>query len=387
MVPGEWAGKLRRYLGRHPRQGAVAPDLSKLDRRVRRPVGPALAADPASEEVGQPVLATRAPSVPVVAVVHPRWYGVTTSTENNFPNVLLLGEGREAGAAGLVLEHGFETVVLSGLPPASVTLARELKHRAPDVHILCHYHASFAQNAEPEVLGRFLLLVQMAREGTIERVGLVKAGMAWALARTGLPARYLPNRVAAARCVRPGPAGSPRRVGVFARDILRKNAHTQLVAAALLDDVEVHGGDLPDVSYLAGHGRFIAHGELPYEQFLALLGEMDLSLCVSLSECYPMVVVESLMRGVPCLTSHCHEILAHDDGLAQSLIVSAHDNPEAIARQAEAVLADRPRLSRRCASYALELNAIAEKAINEFVDFEVYPNVRPSGRQPSNGGG
>jgi hypothetical protein len=386
VLPREWQSKARRYLRKHPQQRAVVRAVRGLAARLLPVVGAGSVVLPKAD-AGEPRLEVAAPSLPVVAVARPGWYGVTTSARSCFPNVLLLNERQALKGADLILGQGFHTVVLSGLPPASVALARELKYRAPDVRILCHFHGSFAQNARPAVLQRLLLLVEMVREGVVERIGLAKAGMAWSLARTGLPVCYLPYRVAPARCARPGPAGSPRRGGVFARDILRKNAHTQLVAAALLDDVEVHGGDLPDVSYLAGHGRFIAHGELPYEQFLALLGEMDLSLCVSLSECYPMVVVESLMRGVPCLTSHCHEILAHDDGLAQSLIVSAHDNPEAIARQAEAVLADRPRLSRRCASYALELNAIAEKAINEFVDFEVYPNVRPSGRQPSNGGG
>ncbi len=386
MVPRGWTRMLRRYLGRHGRQRAVARAIRRALGGASAPVSPTPAADPASKDARRPVLTACAPSVPVVAVVHPEWYGVTTSARNCFPNVLLLGEDQGLEGVEPILDGGFDTVVLSGLSSASVALTRELRRRAPHVRFLCHYHGSFAQNAQPVVLRRFLLLVQMAREGIIERIGFVKAGMAWAMARTSLSACYLPNRIAPTQCVRVGPAGSPRRVGVFARDILRKNAHTQLVAAAMLDDVEVHGGSLPDLSYLAGHGRLVAHGELPYEQFLDLLGGMDLSLSVSLSECYPMVVAESLMRGVPCLTSHCHEILAHDGELAQSLIVSAHDNPEAIARQAEAVLADRLRLSRRCASYALELNAIAEKAINEFVDLEVYPNVCPSGRQSSNGG-
>jgi glycosyltransferase involved in cell wall biosynthesis len=373
VLPREWQGRARRYLGKHPRQRAVVRAVRGQAARLLPVVGAGSVVLPKAD-AGEPRLEVAAPSLPVVAVARPGWYGVTTSARSCFPNVLVLNERQAPEGADLILGHGFRTVVLSGLPPVSVVLARDLRRHAPDLRILCHYHGSFAQNAEPGLLRRFLLLVEMAREGTIERIGFTKAGMAGALAHTGLPACYLPNRVAPARCVRPGPAGSPRRVGVFARDILRKNAHTQLVAAALLDDVEVHGGDLPDLSYLAEHGRFIAHGELPYEQFLDLLGEMDLSLYVSLSECYPMVVVESLMRGVPCLTSRCHEVLAHDAELEESLTVNAYDNPEAIARQAEAVLADRPRLSRRCVSYALELNAIAEKAINEFVGADVYPD-------------
>jgi hypothetical protein len=87
---------------------------------------------------------------------------------------------------------------------------------------------------------------------------------------------------------------------------------------------------------------------------------------------------------VPCLTSHTHEIFQHDPVLGKALIVSALDNPAAIAEQAEQVLADREALGRRCEAYAQELNRRAEALLNEFVGFGLYSSgsgwrVRPSG--------
>jgi glycosyltransferase involved in cell wall biosynthesis len=118
---------------------------------------------------------------------------------------------------------------------------------------------------------------------------------------------------------------------------------------------------------------------MPYGEFLELLGGMDLNFYVSLSECYPMVVAESLIRGVPCLTSHTHEIFEHDRELGELLIVPAHDNPVAIAEQAERVLADREAIGRRCIAYALELNRRAEALLNQFAGVALYPGAGTPG--------
>lgn len=312
-------------------------------------------------------------AAPVLAVVRPDWYGVTTSTVNNFPNVLLCPPDCEpGGAAEKILSKGFGTVVFSDVSELFVQIAHTIKGRSPGTRLLVHYHASFAQNAEPAIRERFKLLVGLAREGVVERTGCAKAGMAEALEGMGVPACYVPYRAEPPGPVAHHAARSPRRIGVFVRDILRKNAHTQFMAAHMMGNVEVHANDAPDLSYLPGALRLVAHGQLPHEQFLKVAGEMDLNLYVSLSECYPMMVVESLIRGVPCLTSHTHEIFEHDPALGKALIVGALDNPVAIAEQAEQVLSDREAVGRRCEAYAQELNRRAEALLNELVGFGLY---------------
>jgi hypothetical protein len=366
---------LRTFLHSHPRLEAVARagyhGLHGLKGRLQgRPSGrPRLLRGVAVQ------WQVRRPDVPVLAAAPPDWFGVTTSTCSNFPNVLL-APGHDADWEALAAEigqRGFSTVVLSGWPVGFARLARALRRADPSTRLLSHYHGSFPQNSNAYTLESFKRLLAMYRDGLIERVGFAKAGMAETLGRLGVEASYLPNRVDPPARVEHRPAGSPRKVGVFVRDLLIKNAHAQFAVAFMLPDVEVHGNLFPDLSYFPHGVRTIAHGDLPHERFLDLLAQMDLCLYVSLSECYPMLVIESLIRGVPCLTSHTHEILAYDEDLARRLIVDAPDNPAAIAEKAEAALADREALGRRCEAYALEMNRRAEAALNEFVGFPLYP--------------
>jgi glycosyltransferase involved in cell wall biosynthesis len=333
------------------------------------------------DSAGKLEWAIRSASVPVVAVVPPNWLGVTTSTRNGFPNVLFCSDQQpEPGkVAEEILRRGFSTVVFSDVPGVFPQVARALRARSASVRLLVHYHGSLVQNVPPEIRQRFRAVLDLARGGMVEKVGCAKAGMADVLQRMGVRACYLPYRVERPGQVTHRAAGSPRKVGVFVREILLKNVYTQSAAACLLRDVEVHVNDPPDLSCVPSGPKVVAHGKLPYEEFLHLLGQMDLNLYASLSECYPMVVVESLIRGVPCLTSHTHEIFAHDRELGELLIVPAHDNPVAIAEQAERVLADREAIGRRCEAYALELNRCAEALLNEFVGFGLYGSAGRDG--------
>jgi len=373
-----WQGivpALRRRLRRYPRLEGLARSIYRAWKGT--PSLPAAAEALTAVAPAQPAFTweIKDGSIPVLGVVPPAWMGVTTSARNNFPNLLVCPATATQAPEGVVngvLERGFSTIVFSGIPPAFEAMARDLKARGPHLRLLLQHHGSFAQNAQPEIRRNFLCAVRLVREGVIERIGCAKAGMAEALRAMGVSACYLPNRVEPPRAVEHHAAGSPRRLGVFVRDILRKNAHTQFVAACMVRDAEVHTNQVPDLSYMLGKTPVVAHGELAYADFLDLLGTMDVSFYVSLSECYPMVVVESLIRGVPCLTSHAHEIFEHDRELGEVLIVQAYDNPVAIAEQAERALADREAIGRRCAAYANELNKHAEAAVNEFVGYAMY---------------
>ncbi len=363
------AHALRRYFATRPRRKAVAGAVYRALRGIGGAVRPAPRRDERPPTVQWQVSLEHQP---VLAVCPKGWYGVTTSTRANFPNVLLYEGGDPDATAAQVLERGFNRIVFSGMPRDSALLASAVHRRSADAHIAVHYHGSLAQNADPQIRERFQRVVRLARDGVAARVGCVKAGLSPVLRRMGIDACYVPNRVAAGAPAAPRPAGSPRKVGVFVRDILRKNAHTQFAAALMLEDAEVHAVETPDLSCLPDRSSVVVHGSMPHQEFLGLLCEMDICLYVSLSECYPMVVAEALTCGVPCLTSRCHEILAHDEELARLLLVDAYDNPVAIAEQAEAVLADRERIGRRCGEYACELNRRAEAAIHELLDFAVY---------------
>ena len=70
-------------------------------------------------------------------------------------------------------------------------------------------------------------------------------------------------------------------IGVFGADTFNKNLHNQVIHALMIDKVIVHVLDKTVFYYLDMGDRIIEHGKnLPHEQFLKILGSMDLNLYI-----------------------------------------------------------------------------------------------------------
>jgi glycosyltransferase involved in cell wall biosynthesis len=72
----------------------------------------------------------------------------------------------------------------------------------------------------------------------------------------------------------------------------------------MIDNVVVHVLDKSIFKYLGMNHRIVEHGEnLPREQFLAILGSMDLNLYMSFNESWGLVAKESEAMGVKTISN------------------------------------------------------------------------------------
>lgn len=87
-------------------------------------------------------------------------------------------------------------------------------------------------------------------------------------------------------------------IGVFRADTFNKNIHNQVIRALMLDDATVHVLDKTIFNYLEMNYRNVERGEnLSFEQFLGILGSMDLNLFMSFNESWGLVTKESEAMG------------------------------------------------------------------------------------------
>jgi hypothetical protein len=96
----------------------------------------------------------------------------------------------------------------------------------------------------------------------------------------------------------------------------------------------------PQVPYLSPNDLTVI-GELPREEFLEILAAMDISFNVTLSECHPMMPMESYRLRVPCLISNTSDLFTDDPRLNELTTVSQPDNPAAVALAASQLLEHR----------------------------------------------
>lgn len=302
-----------------------------------------------------------------VAFCHPEWRGVRSATYSWQAPVVEcadLGVWAAALIAGLRSTEA-ATVVVSGFPPGSADFLRAAS--AADMTTRVVLHSSMAQHGaeagEAEIAEAVLTL---SENGAVGRVGFAKEGLQESFAALGFDVAYVPNRIPRLPEAPPLDLGPGLHVGVFAEPFWRKNVVTQLASVALLEGATAHVMIEPDIGYL--HALpVVAHGTLPWGEFIRLQSAVDLNLYVTLSECQPLTPVESYAAGVPCLMSRTSALFRDDRTLWELTSVDEADNPRAIAAAAERLLSYRDEAVRRATDWMEEFDVMAARRWAEFV--------------------
>ncbi len=302
-----------------------------------------------------------------LAVAHPHWRGVRTAARA-FGDPVVETEDPGFHAAAIVagaLDAGISTLIVHGAPPGSERLLRSAKEHGLATRVVMH--SSMAQHgAEAGEAAMMDSVAALALDGVVDRVGVVKAGLAEAFRALGIPAVHTPNRapglppVEARRPEGPGP-----HIGVFGALFWRKNVVTQLGAVALLGGT-AHVMTRPAVGYLAGM-EIVEHGELRWGEFLGVQAGMDLNLYVTLSECHPMGPIESYLSGVPALMSRTSDVFRSDPRLWELTTVTEADEPVAIAAGARTLLEHRDESIERARCWIASADERAASAWHRFV--------------------
>lgn len=315
----------------------------------------------------EPLVIDLPPGVETVAFCHPDWRGIRAAA---VASQLPLIERRDLGSGSAQLvdalrDKGIERVLVHGYPPGTEALLSDAKRRG--IWTSCVLHSSPAQHTGDGVEGSVAQRVlQLSREGVIDKVGFVKKGVAEAFAALGYRAEHLPNRSPVVSTSQRIDLGEGLHIGIFAEPIFRKNVATQILAAGLLSGAVIHVMRVPDLDYLR-NCRIVEHGETGWSEFQDLLASMDLNLYVTLSECHPMTPLESYLGGVPCLVSDTSELFESDPVLHDLTVVRQHDDPTAVAKAADRLLHQRAVAVERAQGWIQEADTRAAEALLAFL--------------------
>jgi len=303
----------------------------------------------------------------VVQVCHPDWRGVRT-VAYGFGGPIVECDDLVAWGSELVeaaRSAGVEVVVIQGWPPGSGSFAR-LAARA-GIRVACVLHSSPAQHGaeggEAAVIDEIL---ELLGSGSLAAAGMAKDGVHQPFAALGYEIAYVPNRVPVLPDFEKIDLGPGLNVGVFAEPLWRKNVTSQLMAVAMLDEARAHVMRQPGVGYLQSLPTEV-HGELPWEQFIALQSSVDINLYVTLSECHPSTPQESYLAGVPCLVSRVSSVFREDPVLWDLTSVDEADNPSSIARGAMRLIEAREEAVSRAAAWMVAADRRGAEAWDRFV--------------------
>jgi hypothetical protein len=314
-----------------------------------------------------------------LALHNPEWAGVSASTRMLFDHPLPLQHvvtPQVTSVAHALLDSGVRKFVLSGLGDGWLELAVEIKRQAPESRISCLWHSSLTYMTPGPLAEQVFGIVDLAQRGILNKIGFIKEGLAEIFARTGVRTEFIMNylRAPAGTRTTPIPDGQTHIGLFFARMDFGKNIFTQLAAAAMIPKALVHlvPAD-PALERLAQELRLpymaAARTRLPHDQMMALMAQMHVNLNVTLSECCPMIVLESLSLGVPCPMSATSHLFRDNDYLHSRLCVQYHDNPSEIAKFIAQARDERTEIIKAYDAYIPGYNERAQESVERFLAF------------------
>jgi glycosyltransferase involved in cell wall biosynthesis len=315
-----------------------------------------------------------------IAVLHPDWRGIRSSTTNLFSNVLYRDDTFTATTAArtarLIAASGAKKIVFSGFPSSYEHVIRALRQQAPETEMFVLWHANFLQLNEPYNWQVFQQVERLYHEGFISKCGFVKRGMAEVMTRRGIRSAFVMNYV---RDIPQGPSQPTAEqigLGIWALEsIWRKSPYASLAATLLVPDINLfcsgHDTHVQEFIHAFGVKAKIRTTPIPQKEMRTALAQMHLNLYITLSECAPMLPLESLAAGAPCLIGPTSHYFDDDPYLHERLVVSHPDDTLIIAGAIERAIAERTQIIAAYQNYAPSYNARAIQSLRNFLEIDV----------------
>lgn len=177
------------------------------------------------------------------------------------------------------------------------------------------WHASYILNEFNHINREWMFHgLKAANSGFFDFVATPHEGLAKTWTHYGIQTDFLPNIITAE--LRPQPKLDGFHAGIWGSGQPWKNMEAQIIgadmagAAVHIQHIQ-HGQSLESLGIVP-----TKHARLPTDEaYYRLVGSMKINLCMSLSEVYSYLTAESLLMGVPILTTPITPVLKDAPGI------------------------------------------------------------------------
>lgn len=314
-----------------------------------------------------------------VAFYHSEWLGISNATKE------LFGES-SVGITELynkeliefyvkeILDKNIKLVVFSGFADGWEQFVKEIRKQSTDIQIKVIWHGSLCLNIYDYDYIMFVRMFKLLKNKDIKSIAFVKKSMYEFFKKKGYNVEFIANTVSLTKSL---PKTSLEknsdkvRIGIYASgDRWMKNFYNQLAAASLIENCIVDVIPINSKTYelaslfnlkITGLSYPINHSEL-----LERMSSNDINLYVTFSECAPIIPLESLELGVPCLTSNNHHYFKNSK-LADFLIVNENDNVNAIYEKIQKCLENKQEIIKEYKTWKKSYDIESKESIEQFL--------------------
>ena len=319
---------------------------------------------------------------------HPVWMGIKIATfQINLPIIEIKDFSNKLTQIFLIkfiIDNSFKFIVINSILPGTFDFSSRISHLLFDVKILLTYHGSFTQHTSISEGKLENKAIKYLINGTIWRMGILKQSNAKWFSSLSVKNVYPLSNMKRSSFLKLGKyhfLDGLKHIGIFSAYNSRKNVINQIAAACLLGEgYLIHLIYLPDIDapYISEYCKtpILVHSKATRINHLdldLLLSSMNINLYISLSECHPMVALESISVATPCITSDVSNIYDFDDNLRKLMVVRKHDNIFDIYQAIKRVEKNIDYLTKIQPNLLDIINEYSLKEWNKFLNYSLIP--------------
>ena len=315
------------------------------------------------------------PNKKVLVIYNYEWLGTSFAAQELFDNCLgistMLNKEVNDYCANLIVKLNPQLLIFNSFDVSWSNLIEKIKEIKPDIRIKVLWHGSNAMNIEEYDWDALNLVFNLLHNKMIESIGFVKKSLYEFYKSKGYKVEFVMNTINLKNKSKVKNKTNNVKIGVYASgDRWVKNFYNQLSAASMIDNHMIDCIPLSSktlkFSKLINANIMGETASIPRDELLNRLAENDINLYVTFVECAPLLPLESLEMGVPCITSNNHHYWENTE-LEKYLIVNAPDNIISIKKQIEFVLENKDKIMKLYSNWKKEYDKKVKQSVDNFI--------------------
>jgi mannosyltransferase OCH1-like enzyme len=303
------------------------------------------------------------------------WLGTQNATKELFENTVgieeLFDENLKEYIANYIVKNNFKLVVFSAFSYGWSDLIKKIKSLNPEIVVKVIWHGSNAMNVEYYDWKMFETVFKLHNMSLIDSIGFVKKSMYDFYKIKGYRAELILNTVHVNQIKRNNIVDDKVKIGLYASgDRWVKNFYNQLGAASLFNKCKIDCIPLGEKALkMANIFKVSVSGlstSISHDKLLERMSKNDINFYATFSECAPLIPLESLELGVPCITGNNHHYWENTE-LEKYLLVNETDNCLKIYEQAKKCLENKDKILKLYKEWKQDYDKKSRKSVDEFL--------------------
>ncbi|MDD2376440.1 MAG: hypothetical protein PHD15_03600 [Clostridia bacterium] len=298
-----------------------------------------------------------------IAIYNPYCIGIMNSTKELFENTLglpeLFNDKYINEIANCIVDNNIKQVIFSPIAFGWKELIEKLKEKNSNIKIKFFWHGSHSLFVNRDESYFLYNILEMCDRKIVDSIAFAKESMADFYKQKGYNTVFVNNTVKNIKLddiknteyyknLEKSKDKSKTNVGIYsAGDRWEKNTFNQISSLSLLSNIVLDC--IPSTELVSDFCKLMninlkeSSGYLKREYMICRMALNDLNLYVTFTECSPIVPLESLEMGIPCITGNNHHYFKNTK-LEEYLIVKSEDDIDEIANKAKYALDNKEEI-------------------------------------------